>query len=171
MTHHSPSPSRAARLAHEFRSYLLLAGYMFLCFLAFAIYKAAVLAEENVAFAPVAFAAVKALVLSKFLMLGEALPVVTRDRGGSLVISTLHRSVWLLLLLFVLMLVEEVARAWIHGASGFEELAADMARRHWEMAAALVLLWLVLLPYVGIKQLAGRLGEEQWRRVLRGEAL
>jgi len=170
MTHHRESPSRAARLAHEFRSYLLLAGYMFLCFLAFAAYKAAVLAEEGVPFAPVAFAAIKALVLSKFLMLGEALPIVTRDRGGSLITSTLHRSLWLLLL-FVLMLVEEVVRAWIHGASGFEELAADLARRHWEMAAALALLWLVLLPYVGIKQLAARLGEDTWQRVLRGERL
>lgn len=165
------SPSRRAKLAHEFRSYLLLAGYMFLCFLAFAAYKAAVLAEEGVHFAPVAFAAVKALVLSKFLMLGEALPMVTRDRGGSLLHATLHRSLWLLLLLAVLMVVEEVLRAWIRGAMGFEELGQDLARRHWEMAAALALLWLVLLPYVGIKQLAARLGEENWRRVTRGEAL
>ncbi|MCU0889035.1 MAG: hypothetical protein MUC64_13670 [Rubritepida sp.] len=170
MTTHAPAASRRARLAHEIRVYALLSGYMFLCFLAVAAFKAALLAEEGVAFAPVAFAAIKALVLAKFLMLGEAMPLGARDHGGTLLSAALHRSLRLLALLAALLVAEELLRAMIEGRAGWAALQADVARRHWEMLASLALLWLVLLPYVGLQQIAGRLGEEAWRRVLRGGA-
>lgn len=168
MIAHAAAASRRARLAHEIRVYALLAGYMFLCFLAVAAFKAALLAEEGIAFAPAAFAAVKALVLAKFLMLGEMAPLGARDRGGWLLGATLHRSLRLLALLALLLLAEEVARALIEGRAGLAALRAEVAQRHWEMLTSLVLLWLVLLPYVGLQQIAGRLGADGWRRLLRG---
>jgi hypothetical protein len=168
-TSHEPT-TRGARLAHELRSYALLSGYFFLCFLAVASFKAALLAEEGLAFAPVAFAAVKALVIAKFVMLGEMSEHLKRDRGGSLILATLRRSLLLLLLLAVLLVAEHLVRGLIEGAAARAELWQTLVRQRWEMLASLTLLWLVLLPYVGLSHIAGRLGEAQWRRVLTGRS-
>jgi len=60
-------PSFGKRAAHEFKEFLIIAAYLYVCFTALADLKAAILEAQGVVFAPFGFAAVKALICAKFL--------------------------------------------------------------------------------------------------------
>jgi len=156
------------RLSHEAKAYAMLAAYLFVCFAALYNLKAAVLAEEGVAFAPFAVAAVKAMVLAKFVMLGEALRFGHRFAGRPLIVVVLARSLMFLALLVVLTVIEHMLEGLIHGLTATEALREAFAGRMREVIASAILLWLVLLPYLGIQHIARQLGTEAWRALLSG---
>jgi hypothetical protein len=154
------------RVAEEFRAYVRLALYLFICFAAVLSFKAALLAEEGVRFAPFGFAALKAMVFAKFIMLGEVTHVGVRLAHRPLVPATLYRTVALLGVLVALILAEEVIAGLIHGRAVGETLRELAGGRAWEIAATCVLLGLILLPYVALQHIRARLGPEAWQRLL-----
>jgi hypothetical protein len=64
--------------------------------------KAAVLHTEGIAFAPFGIAIVKAVVLGKFMLLGNLVHVGGRNISGALIWPTLRRAFAFLVLLIVL---------------------------------------------------------------------
>lgn len=158
------------RLRHEIRSYLLTTMYLAICFGAIQLYKAALLTEESVRYATYGFALIKALVLAKFLMLGEAVNAGRRIAGEPLASGVLRGSLLLLLVLLVLTVIEELVAGAIHGVPPAQVFDEHVAGGRWaEFLAYCLLIWLFLMPYLGFKHLAELLGPEAFRRVLRGE--
>jgi hypothetical protein len=158
------------RLAEEVRSYALLSLYFFVCFAAILTYKSAILAEEGVTFSPLAFAAIKAIVLAKFLLIGRAARLGERLRQDHLARATLARSALFAAFIFLLVLVEESVVGLIHGRTVGDALGEMLSGRVLEVAATVVLLWLVLLPYLALQEMKARLGEEAWRNLLAGRS-
>ena len=70
----------AQRAKHELREYALLSLYLFICFGALILYKAAILGEEGISYLPSGLAAIKALILAKFIMLGQMIRLGDRRR-------------------------------------------------------------------------------------------
>jgi hypothetical protein len=170
MTEPPHTPDVRQRLVHEVRSYALTAAYLYVCFGALLIYKASVQAEAAIHFSAYGFALVKALVLAKFLMLGEALKAGTRQEGESLPRGVLRGSLRLLLIIFVLNVVEELAAGAIHRRHPAQVLAEHVDGGRWaEFLATCLLLWLILMPYLALKHIAQLLGPEGFRRVWRGQ--
>ena len=69
-------PSRATlrrRAAEEFKEFLVVAAYLFVCFAALINMKAAILHAQGVNFSPYSIAVVKALLCAKFMSLGNVL--------------------------------------------------------------------------------------------------
>ena len=78
----------------------------------------------------------------------------------------LHQSLLFLVMLIVLSLAEETIKGWFHGQSVFDVLR-DMGG--WvQIAATALLLWLVLVPYLGFIRLAETLGEARLQRIVLG---
>lgn len=154
------------RARSELRRYLLLSGYLFICFVSILGYRAAVLAEHGVAFAPLGIAAVKALVLAKFILIGQMLRLGEKRQEWPLLGLVLYRSVLFLLLLVALSIVEEVIRGAFHGDDPLTALRTFSAHRGWELGASVILLWLILLPYFGLSHIRERLGEPSWRQLV-----
>jgi hypothetical protein len=163
------TPTRRDRLATEAKEFAALALYLFVCFAALYNLKAAVLAEEGIAFAPLAVAAVKAVILAKFVLLGKAMHLGEGVDGGPLAVVVLRRSLLFLLLLTVLSAVEHAVTGLVHGTGALAALRETVSGRAWEVMASSVLLWLVLMPYLGLQHIAARLGDTQWRRILAGD--
>ena len=61
-----------ARLREELHKYLAVSGYLYVCFVAIVLFKMAVLRDAGVAYLPLGLAAAKALILGKFVLIGEA---------------------------------------------------------------------------------------------------
>jgi hypothetical protein len=160
-----------ARLLEEARRYALLSLYFFVCFAAILSYKSALLAEEGIAFSPLAFAAIKAIVLAKFLLLGSAAGLGEGLRRGHLARATLFRSLLFAAFLVVLLLAEESIVGLMHGRAVGETLTEMVSGRSDELAATVTLIWLVLLPYLAVQEIRARLGEEGWRTLLAGRSL
>jgi hypothetical protein len=156
------------RIAEELRSVAITTIYLFVCFCAVLFYRMAVLQKYGIDFAPFGLAAIKALVMAKFIMLGRMTGMGDRYKDKPLIYPVLHQSLLFLVLLIVLSLAEETIKGWFHGQSVIDVLR-DMGG--WlQIAATALLLWLVLVPYLGFIRLAQTLGEERLQKIVLGVA-
>ena len=154
------------RITEELRRVAITTSYLFVCFSAVLFYRMAVLQKYGIDFAPFGLAAIKALVLGKFVMLGRMTGIGDRYKDKPLIYPVLHQSLLFLVMLIVLSLAEETIKGWFHGQSVFDVLR-DMGG--WvQIAATALLLWLVLVPYLGFIRLAETLGEARLQRIVLG---
>ncbi len=140
--------------------------YLYLYFGAIILYKTSILREQGVDFAPWGVAVLKALVIGKFVLLGESMRIGHLSRGEALIWHVLHKVVAFIILLYVLTCIEDVAVALLHGHS-FREGLATVSAKPWQEVAAMSLLGaLALAPFFGVQEIARTMGAENFRRLL-----
>ena len=88
--------------------------------------KTAVLRTAGTEVAPWGLAIVKALVLAKFILIGDAMKI-GEGHTGPLIWPTLHKAVGFLLLLVILTIIEEAVVGLFHHRSISESLAISLA--------------------------------------------
>jgi len=150
----------AQRARHEVIAYLAISGYLLVWFSAVMFYKATILGSIGIEFAPFGLAAVKALILGKFILVMEDLKIGEgKESGGILAVEILKKALLFTLLLFVLSIVEEVVVGHFHGR-GVREVLGEIGGGTMPQAIATgVLMFLVLLPYLAFRRLAFTFGE------------
>ena len=161
-------PSVKERLRGELHRYLAVSAYLYVCFAAILLYKSAILSSVGEHYLPLGLAAGKALILGKFVLLGEAAGVGTRIGARTLLQRILTNSVLFLVLLVLLTIVEEIIVGLVHGHSLGQAVAA-LAERSWlEVLASCVLMLLVLIPLVTVTEVSRTLGPGALRQLLLG---
>ena len=166
--HHAPE-GLTRRATAEFRRYIAIAAYLYVCFAAVLLYKSAVLQAHGIAYAPYGLAAVKALIMAKFMLIGHALHVGEAFKSKPLVYPVLYRSFVFLFMLLGLSVLEELIRGAIADRSLAESLSGFAGGTVLQVLATTLLLWLCLLPYFAFRQLAETIGEDRLLRMfLRG---
>ncbi len=144
------------RTREELRNYAIVAAYLYVCFGAILLYKTALLREEGVAFLPHGLAAIKALILGKFILLGEAVGVGSRAHRASLASSVAYKTALFFVLLLVLSAVEELVVGKTHGRSLTETITEFREHAGLEMFATSLLMLLILVPLIAFKELRRR---------------
>jgi len=153
------------RTMHEIKEFAFLTLYLYATLGAVILMKAAVLHAEGIDFTPWGVAIVKAAVLAKFMLLGNALKVGERSGTAPLIWPTLHKAVGLLLLLLVLTIIEDVVAGFIHGRSITASLSELLGPRLWETLANILIMLMVLIPYCAFRALGEALGEGRLTRM------
>jgi hypothetical protein len=69
------------------------------CFAAMSYFKAAILQAQDVAYAPLGLAGIKAAICTKFILVGRAFHIGERFKTHPLILPTLHKSFVFLALL------------------------------------------------------------------------
>jgi hypothetical protein len=151
---------------HELREFAGLTIYLGICFGAIVFLKDSILQAYSLTLLPFGFAAIKAAVTAKFILVGRLLPIMRRRGGERLIASILRRSAALLLLVTALTVIEEVGLAIIHSGSVAEGLANLGGGTAYQMAATVAVVLLILVPYVAFDALGETLGEGTLRRLL-----
>lgn len=157
--------SLKARLLHELEEYGTVFLYLYVAFAAVIFYRDSVLQAQGIAFASYGFAFVKALVLAKFMVIGQAVRVGERIQGQRLVVNVLWRTTMFFLLLAGFSVVEEALVGEIHGRAARDAVHEMGGGNLRELAATAILLWLILLPYFVIRLIGERLGKGELRRM------
>ena len=159
-------PDVKERLRAELHRYATVSVYLYVCFSALLLYKYALLREAGPAYLPLGLAAVKALILGKFVLIGEAARLGSRLKSRSLLQLIAHRALLFLLLLIVLTLIEEIVVGWVHGHSMTHTLAEYSQRSPLELLATCLLILLVLVLLVAVTEVSRVLGSGALRRLL-----
>lgn len=155
------------RIVEELRKVAITTLYLYVCFGAILLYRMAVLHAQGVEFAPWGIAVLKALVLGKFVLIGRAAKLGQRYTDKPLIYPVLYQSVLFVIMLIVLSLAEETIRGFFHG-DDFIATITDLGG--WlQIFAVTLLLWLVMLPYLGMIRLSEMMGKEQLRQLILGE--
>jgi hypothetical protein len=153
------------RAMHEFKELVFITLYLYVTLGAVILMKTAVLHTEGVEFTPWGIAIVKAVVLAKFMLLGEAVKIGGRATTGPLIWPTLRKAFGLLVLLIVMNTIEEAIVGLFHGKSIATSLGELFGPRLEETLAGYLIMLMVLLPYCAFRALEEALGEGRVTRM------
>jgi hypothetical protein len=122
------------------------------------LYKAAILGETGISYLPSGLAAIKALILAKFIMLGHMIRLGDRRAGARFVHVIAYKALLYLILLLVLSVVEEVVVGLIYGRTIAASLAEFGGPKLPQTLATSLIMLLILIPYVASRELNVALG-------------
>ncbi len=155
----SPKTTLQQRAMDELKEFAILTAYLYITLGSVILLKTAVLHTQGVEFAPWGIAIVKAAVLAKFMLLGNAMKIGARSTAGPLIWPTLHKAFAFLVLLIVMTTIEEIIVGLFHHRSIAASLG-DLAGVHLEETlAGFLIILLVLIPFFAFRVLSDALGE------------
>jgi hypothetical protein len=157
----------AQKLRHELLEYAIAAAYLYVCFGALLLYMTAILQAEGTSYLPYGVAAIKALILGKFILLGNAAGLGDRFASRRPIYVIIHKTLLFLLMLFILSVIEEVVVGLIHGRPLDASLASVGGSTLLQLLATSAVMMLILVPYMAFRELNEVLGEGRLWRVLR----
>jgi hypothetical protein len=138
-------------LGAELPEFAILFVYFWICFMGMALQRWAGI-ESNVQFLTVlGFVTVKALLVAKFILLGNMLGLARRRPGESVLATMLRKAVALVVLVIVLSAIEEAIVAAIHGRSAMAAVVDLGGKDIGQKLAMLVTLILTVLPYAAAR--------------------
>lgn len=155
-------PTLGTRLKNELIKYGVVSGYLFISFSLLILYEATVSGGGHQAL-PFTVALVKALVLGKFLLIGEAFEAGSRADAHPLVIRVAWRTLVFLLVLLILKALEELVIGWFHDKSAMAIVDEVLQRSLLENLAPVLIMVFILIPLVGISECYRQLGPEKFK--------
>ena len=153
------------RAMHEFKELVFISVYLYITLGAVILMKTAVLHSQGIEFTPWGIAIVKAVVLAKFMLLGEAMKISHRATTRPLIWPTLQQALTLLVLLIIMTLIEEAVVGLFHHLPVAASLGELVGARLEETIAGVVVMLLVLIPYCAFRVLDEALGEGRLTRM------
>ena len=143
-------PSKAAiaeRAEIEAKELFFLTLYLFIVFSALLFLKSAILEAQGVHWGYWGFAAIKALLVAKFILIGRALHIGEGLRTRPLIWQTLHKAIAFTIFVAILTVIEDAAMGMaIHGKT-FAQSTADLGGGTLrQMIATEFIVFLVFIP-------------------------
>jgi hypothetical protein len=160
-----PKSTLKQKARQGLKEYLTIAGYLWVVFALFVLYKSVVLAEHHIPFAPQGVALLNALALAKVMMVAQHLHMGEKFKQAPLIYTTLFKSIAFAIVLGCFKMVEEVLKGLYHGKS----LNESVHRIGGALEGILVLmtiLTVVLIPYFAFMELDSILGKGSLRKLL-----
>jgi hypothetical protein len=151
------------RVKHELKELVIISVYLYITLGAVILMKTAVLQAEGIKYAPWGIAIVKAVLLAKFMLIGEAMKIGERT-ARPLIWPTLQKSFALLVLLIIMTIIEEALVGLFHDKSIAASLGEFVGHRLETIAEVLIML-LILIPYCAFRVLDEALGENMLARM------
>ena len=158
------------RLKDEMRAYVIISLYLWICFTTLLLYKNSILRVNDLALLPLSSAAIKALILGKFLLIGKAIKVGERVRHNILLHQILWKSLAMLLLLMIFTIAEDLLVGLVHGHAIADTIAEMMARSWVQWVAPNLLMLLVLIPFIAFGKIDSSMGKGSLSRILLGRS-
>jgi hypothetical protein len=159
-------PGWKKRGLDELRTLSITVIYIWVLLSVFTLHREIILANYRINYsAKFGFAFINAVILAKFMWLGEILHAEKKAAGKALLYSMLWNSALFTVILMVCHLLEEaLVKVW-HGqsfAASFSETVADPR----EIFAPMLLMFVVLIPFFFAKGLIEILGKDEIKRLL-----
>ena len=163
---HEEKPGWKKRSLDELRTLSITVMYIWVLLSVFTLHREIILANYHINYsAKFGFAFINAVILAKFMWLGEILHAEKKAAGKALLYSMLWNSALFTVILMVCHLLEEaLVKVW-HGqsfAASFSETVADPR----EIFAPMLLMFVVLIPFFFSKGLIEILGKDEIKRLL-----
>jgi len=159
-------PGWKKRALEELRNLSITVIYLWVFLSVFTLHRQVVLANYHINYSQkFGFAFVNAVILAKFMWLGQILHAEKKAAGKVLLYSTLWNAALFAIILMICQLLEEaLVKIW-HGlsfAASFSEVAAEPR----VIFATMLLAFVVLIPFFFAKGLIEILGKDEIKRLL-----
>jgi hypothetical protein len=163
---HEEKPSRKNRALDELRKLSITVVYIWVFLSVLTLHREIILANYQINYsAKFGFAFINAVILAKFMWLGEILHAGKKAAGKALLYSTLWNSALFTVILMVCHLLEEaLVKVWRGQsfAASFSETVADPRG----VFATILLMFVALIPFFFARGLIEILGKDEIKRLL-----
>jgi hypothetical protein len=143
-------PSKAAiaeRAETEAKELFFLTLYLFIVFSALVFLKSAIMAADGVHWGYWGFAAIKAILVAKFILIGRALHIGEGLRTRPLIWQTLHKAIAFTIFVAILSVIEDaVIGMGVHGKTFSQSIADLGGGTVKQMIATEFIVFLVFVP-------------------------
>ncbi|MGH6801995.1 MAG: hypothetical protein ACREC3_01345 [Methyloceanibacter sp.] len=162
--------SLRARAYEELRKFLIIFSYLWLVFFVFLAHEWAVLASNHISFRFYGLAVVNALVLSKIMLIAEALRFAEGLNDKPLVYPIAFKSISFSALLMVSYVVEEIVVGLFHGKTVAESFPQVGGGGLVGVLTVGGILCIALVPFFAFREIARVIGETNFRSLMLGPA-
>jgi hypothetical protein len=159
-TETSAKPTLKQKAVHEFREIAIIFLYLAFFFCALSTYSMLLLGQYHISYFNYGAALINALVITKVILIGEALHYGTKYESRPLFYSAIYKAFLFGLLVFAFHIVEEMVKRLIHGqgvVGAFQDVRMD------ELLARSVIIFLTFIPLFAFRELGRVLGQEKLR--------
>jgi hypothetical protein len=153
------------KVVYEAREMLAIFLYLALFFCAFTTYRLLVMAEMGVSYFHYGFALIKALVLTKVILLGQDVRFARVFDDGPLIIPTLYKVILFSLFVMAFEVLEHVIGGFLHG-DDLQDAFQEMMSAGWdELLARTLVMMVAFIPLFAFTETARVLGEGKMREL------
>jgi len=166
------SRSWKEKISHEMVEYGVNVIYLTLVFAVFTQYRRLLLAAHDIIYTNYWVAVIQALILGKVIMIGSLFRLGRGLEEKPLIYPTLYKAAVFTIFIAVFTVVEHAIKGLWRGSGitgGIEDL---LARGHHELIATLLVYFVALIPFFGVKELGRVFGQERiWALFFRNGAV
>jgi hypothetical protein len=149
------------RAYQQMKEFLAMALYLWVVFGLFIVHKSVVLAEHHIDFAYHGLALINALALAKVMLVAKDLHLGERFNEAPLIYPTVLKSALFTIVLTCFKILEDTIIGLYRGQS-FHQSIEELGGGTWKAVVTLtVLLFVVLIPFIGFGELQRVLGKEK----------
>lgn len=153
------------RALHTIKEGLLIAVYLWVVFGLLILHKSMILAEHHIDFAYHGLALINALALAKVMLLARHLRFGDQLKNVPLIYPTLLKSALFTVVLACFKILEDAVIGW-YRREAFEQSITALGGGTWKGILTLALLvFVMLVPFVGYGELAKALGEGKLEKI------
>jgi hypothetical protein len=155
------------RVLEELRKLSITILYLWVLLSVFALHREIILAHYDIGYSEkFGFAFLNALILAKFIWLGDVLHAGKKAENKTLLFSVFWNAAIFSVLLTVCHTVEDVMVRWLHGKLNTASFSGVVGVRPGEMAATWVMMFVVLIPFFFTRGLVRVLGKNETKALL-----
>jgi len=151
------------KIVHEMVEYWIIVLYLAIFFAAFTQYRRLLLAAYDITYTNYWVAAIKALVLGKVIMVGEALRIGRGLEQKPLLFPTLYKTLVFTLFLAIFIVLENVIKGLWKGTGFTGDIVEFLGVGSHEFIANCLVVFVALIPFFGIKELSRVIGQDKIR--------
>jgi hypothetical protein len=153
------------KVVHEFAVYWGNVLYLSLVFAAFTQYRRLLLAAHDITYTDYGIAVIEALILAKVIMIGDVLRLARGLEDKPLIVPTVYKTVVFSFFVGVFTVVEHALKGLWYG-KGWAGGVADLFDRGFhELLAGCLVIFVALLPFFAVKELARVIGVVKMREL------
>ena len=151
------------KIVHEVVEYWIIVLYLAIFFAAFTQYRRLLLAAYDITYTNYWVAAIKALVLGKVIMVGEAFRISRGLEQKPLIFPTLYKTLVFTLFLAIFIVLENVIKGLWKGTGFTGDIVEFLGVGSHEFLANCLVVFVALIPFFGIKELSRVIGQDKIR--------
>ena len=156
------------KIAHELREFRYIFLFLAPLFVSFNVYRTYLLGQSGGHYFGVGFALVSALILSKLILIGEAIGLGRRSERKPLIASTLYKSAVFTLFYLVFHSLEGTLHGVMSGKAFLDALATEARKDRGESVSRGLVMFFAFIPFFALREIRRALGEERFHRLFFG---
>lgn len=153
------------KVVHEFAVYWANVLYLSLVFAAFTQYRRLLLAAHDITYTNYGIAIIEALILAKVIMIGDVLRLARDLEDKPLIVPTVYKTVVFSVFVGLFTVIENALMGLWHGKGLAGGVADLFGRGFHELLAESLVIFVALLPFFAVKELARVIGVVKMREL------